>query len=62
MQNFQSSARDWLIGGGEMGQLIRSKDWSKTPLGPLRLDFAHALNPPGDADTTFFHFSIGQAF
>jgi outer membrane protein assembly complex protein YaeT len=34
----------------------------QTPLGPLRLDLAHALNPPGGADTTFFHFSIGQAF
>jgi signal transduction histidine kinase len=26
---------DWLIGGGEMGQLIRAKDWSQTPLGPI---------------------------
>lgn len=26
---------DWLIGGGEMGKLIRSKDWSQTPLGPI---------------------------
>lgn len=25
---------DWLVGGGEMGKLIRSMDWSKTPLGP----------------------------
>jgi PAS domain S-box-containing protein len=25
----------WLSGGGEMGQLIRSMDWSATPLGPL---------------------------
>ena len=24
----------WLSGGGEMGALIRSMDWSKTPLGP----------------------------
>ncbi len=24
----------WLTGGGEMGELIRSMDWSKTPLGP----------------------------
>ncbi len=24
---------DFLSGGGEMGELIRSKDWSKTPLG-----------------------------
>ena len=26
----------WLTGGGEMGALIRSMDWSATPLGPLR--------------------------
>jgi PAS domain S-box-containing protein len=26
----------WLSGGGEMGELIRSMDWSKTPLGPTR--------------------------
>ncbi|HEY6862621.1 MAG TPA: hypothetical protein VI319_01870 [Burkholderiales bacterium] len=25
----------WLTGGGEMGDLIRAKDWSATPLGPL---------------------------
>ena len=25
----------WLSGGGEMGALIRSMDWSTTPLGPL---------------------------
>jgi PAS domain S-box-containing protein len=25
----------WLSGGGEMGELIRSMDWSKTPLGPV---------------------------
>ncbi|RZA29743.1 MAG: diguanylate cyclase, partial [Lysobacteraceae bacterium] len=26
---------NWLAGGGEMGALIRSMDWSGTPLGPL---------------------------
>lgn len=26
---------DWLIGGGEMGKLIRSMDWSRSPLGPM---------------------------
>src|SRR5437016_5153227 len=26
---------DWLIGGGAMGKLIRSMDWSKTALGPI---------------------------
>jgi PAS domain S-box-containing protein len=25
---------DWLVGGGEMGDLIRSTDWTGTPLGP----------------------------
>jgi PAS domain S-box-containing protein len=25
----------WLVGGGQMGQLIRSMDWSETPLGPI---------------------------
>ena len=29
------SAEDALAGGGEMGALIRSIDWSKTPLGPV---------------------------
>ena len=29
------SKRDWLAGGGEMGALIRSIDWSLTPLGPI---------------------------
>jgi outer membrane protein assembly complex protein YaeT len=33
-----------------------------TPLGPIRLDVAHPLNAPEDAGTTWFHFSIGQAF
>jgi signal transduction histidine kinase len=28
-------AANWLIGGGEVGDLIRAKDWAKTPLGPL---------------------------
>ncbi|HET9147235.1 MAG TPA: hybrid sensor histidine kinase/response regulator, partial [Acetobacteraceae bacterium] len=26
---------DFLVGGGEMAGLIRSKDWSNTPLGPI---------------------------
>jgi len=25
----------WLTGGGEMGALIRARDWSRSPLGPL---------------------------
>jgi signal transduction histidine kinase len=28
-------ADDWLVGGGEMGKLVRSMDWSRTPLGPI---------------------------
>ncbi len=28
-------SKDWLVGGGEMGKLVRSKDWTKTPLGPI---------------------------
>lgn len=30
----QAPALEWLIGGGELGELIRTKDWSTTPLGP----------------------------
>src|SRR2546425_10014119 len=26
---------DWLVGGGEMGKLVRSMDWSRTPLGRI---------------------------
>jgi signal transduction histidine kinase len=29
------SQADWLTTGGEMGRLIREKDWSRTPVGPL---------------------------
>lgn len=28
-------AADWLVGGGELGALIRAKDWGATPLGPI---------------------------
>ncbi|MBD2776578.1 ATP-binding protein [Iningainema tapete] len=31
----EPKAAHWLVGGGEMGKLIRSMDWSKTPLGPI---------------------------
>ena len=34
-QYCDADAPDWLIGGGEMGKLIRSMDWSHTPLGPI---------------------------
>ncbi len=28
-------ASSWLVGGGEMAKLIKTKDWSATPLGPI---------------------------
>jgi signal transduction histidine kinase len=31
----QTETKSWLIGGGEMGKLIRAMDWTKTPLGPI---------------------------
>lgn len=31
----QSESPEWLSGGGEMGALIRAKDWSRTALGPV---------------------------
>src|SRR5882724_10241132 len=30
-----ASPEDWLVGGGEMGKVIRAMDWAKTPLGPI---------------------------
>src|SRR5882672_3229442 len=30
-----ASLEDWLVGGGEMARVIKAKDWSKTPLGPM---------------------------
>ena len=33
--NNHASPADFLAGGGEMGERIRSKDWSTTPLGPV---------------------------
>jgi PAS domain S-box-containing protein len=35
IQEEPSFAIDFLAGGGEMGELIRAKDWSQTPLGPV---------------------------
>src|SRR5438093_6281259 len=28
-------SENWLVGGGGMGKVVRSRDWSKTPLGPI---------------------------
>ena len=30
-----ASPEDWLVGGREMGRVIRAMDWAKTPLGPI---------------------------
>jgi hypothetical protein len=30
----EEKSLNWLWSGGEMGELIRTKDWSQTPLGP----------------------------
>ena len=29
-----SDSASWLVGGGEMGGLMRAMDWATTPLGP----------------------------
>jgi PAS domain S-box-containing protein len=29
------SGAEWLVGGSEMGRVVRGMDWSKTPLGPI---------------------------
>lgn len=34
-QRLIAASGEFLIGGGIMGELIRSKDWSSTPLGPI---------------------------
>lgn len=35
MELTKTIAPEFLAGGGEMGELIRSRDWSQTPLGPV---------------------------
>lgn len=35
MELTKTVAPEFLAGGGEMGQLIRARDWSQTPLGPV---------------------------
>jgi signal transduction histidine kinase len=30
-------SQNWLVDGGEMGKVLRSMDWGKTPLGPIEL-------------------------
>ncbi len=34
----------------------------RTPIGPIRLDYGHKLDPQGNEASGRFHFSIGQAF
>src|SRR5437867_8862897 len=31
----QTCPENWLVGSGEMSKVVRSRDWSKTPLGPI---------------------------
>ncbi|HEY7638836.1 MAG TPA: ATP-binding protein [Steroidobacteraceae bacterium] len=52
-------AADWLVGGGELGALIRAKDWGATALGPievwpqsLRSSISHLL--PSKAQIVLF--------
>jgi outer membrane protein insertion porin family len=33
-----------------------------TPIGPIRLDYGHKLDPQGNEASGRFHFSVGQAF
>ena len=35
IERVQPRPDDWLLGGGEMGKLIRSIDWTRTPLGAI---------------------------
>ena len=37
-----ATPNNWLVGGGEMGELIRSMDWTNTPLGPIE-SWPHSL-------------------
>jgi signal transduction histidine kinase/DNA-binding response OmpR family regulator len=32
---FKQTVPDWVVGGGEMGKLVRSMDWAQTPLGRI---------------------------
>jgi PAS domain S-box-containing protein len=59
MQKPRPEAADWLVGGGELGSLIRAKDWGSTALGPidvwpqsLRSSVSHLL--PSKAQIVLF--------
>src|SRR6185503_10856140 len=52
-------AADWLVGGGELGALIRAKDWGSTPLGsidvwPQSLRSAVSILLPSKAQIVLF--------
>ena len=34
-ESVSRTGSEWIVGGGEMGQLIRAMDWSSTPLGSI---------------------------
>ncbi|HEX6634031.1 MAG TPA: response regulator, partial [Usitatibacter sp.] len=56
---FSPNAGDWLVGGGELGTLIRAKDWSTTPLGaaegwPQSLRSAVSILLPSRAQICLF--------
>jgi hypothetical protein len=51
----KDAATDFLLGGGEMGQRMRDRDWSQSPLGPaeawpsnLKTSLSIALAAGGD--------------
>src|ERR1700753_1075390 len=35
MPAIENHSASWLVGGGAMGELVCSMDWSRTPLGPI---------------------------
>lgn len=35
-EGISSGDSSWIVGGGEMGSLIREFDWSRTPIGPMK--------------------------
>src|SRR5438132_7335316 len=35
MERKDTRADAWLVGGGEMGRVVRELDWSRSPLGPI---------------------------
>jgi hypothetical protein len=42
-----TSFQEWLVDGGEIGALVRSMDWSATPLGLMRAPTMTDLRGPG---------------